>query len=165
MGLDEIPPAPPATAPSVAVTPPAAATVDLAEDDEMREIFLEEAREVVETANAACADLAESPGDLNQLTTMRRAFHTLKGSSRMVGLKAFGDAAWACEQLYNTRLADQQPADDALLQFTRWSLDYLGGPGKEGFTASNSMTAQLAILNWHLVLLYPKGSSARESVS
>ncbi|CAG1018311.1 partial type IV pili sensor histidine kinase and response regulator,chpA; chemosensory pili system protein ChpA (sensor histidine kinase/response regulator), partial [Burkholderiaceae bacterium] len=125
-GLDEVS-APAAPAPQVSVTPPAAATVDLAEDDEMREIFLEEAREVVETAEAACADLAGAPDDLGQLTTVRRAFHTLKGSSRMVGLKAFGDAAWACEQLYNTRLADQHPADEPLLGFTRWSLDYLKG--------------------------------------
>ena len=42
------------------------------------------------------------------LTTLRRAFHTLKGSSRMVGLKEFGDAAWICEQLYNTHLAEQR---------------------------------------------------------
>lgn len=127
IGLDEAPaPAPAAAASTVTVTPPAAATVDLAEDDEMREIFLEEAREVVQSAQAAVADLAEAPGDIAQLTTVRRAFHTLKGSSRMVGLKAFGDAAWAGEQLYNARLAGQTPADDGLLDFTRWSLDYLG---------------------------------------
>jgi chemosensory pili system protein ChpA (sensor histidine kinase/response regulator) len=125
IGLEPTPaPAPRAT---VSVSPPAEATIDLAEDDEMREIFLEEAREVVQSAQAACKDLAESPTDLSQLTTVRRAFHTLKGSSRMVGLKAFGDAAWAGEQLYNSRLADQQPADEPLLQFTTWSLDYLGG--------------------------------------
>ncbi|WP_280154518.1 Hpt domain-containing protein [Piscinibacter sp. XHJ-5] len=114
-------------APAPAVTPPAEATIDLAEDDEMREIFLEEAREVVQAAQAAGRDLADAPTDLGQLTTVRRAFHTLKGSSRMVGLKAFGEAAWACEQLYNARLAEQQPADEELLKFTAWSLDYLGG--------------------------------------
>ncbi|RQP21554.1 hybrid sensor histidine kinase/response regulator [Piscinibacter terrae] len=142
MGLDVLPPAPPpaqvaapaaadmpataAPAPTVTVTPPAPATVDLAEDDEMREIFLEEAREVVETATGAINDLEETPSDIGHMTTVRRAFHTLKGSSRMVGLKRFGDAAWGCEQLYNARLADQQPADAGLLEFTRWSLGYLG---------------------------------------
>jgi len=99
--------------------------IDLAEDDEMREVFLEEAREVLHDAETACADLSHAPDDLATLTTVRRAFHTLKGSSRMVGLKDFGDAAWACEQLYNTRLAEQQPADDALLEFTGWSLGTL----------------------------------------
>ena len=99
--------------------------IDLAEDDEMREIFLEEAREVLHDAEAACAELSHLPGDLSALTTLRRAFHTLKGSSRMVGLKDFGEAAWTCEQLFNTCLAEQQPADESLLEFTGWSLGSL----------------------------------------
>ena len=116
--------APPRPAPATVAAP--SATVDLAEDDEMREIFLEEAREVLETARSACDELSRAPDDLAQLTTVRRAFHTLKGSSRMVGLKTFGDAAWACEQLYNARLADQKPADEPLLTFTAKALDELG---------------------------------------
>ena len=56
---------------------------------------------------------------------MRRAFHTLKGSSRMVGLKAFGEAAWACEQLYNARLAQQARMDPTLHGFSVEALDYL----------------------------------------
>jgi chemosensory pili system protein ChpA (sensor histidine kinase/response regulator) len=123
MGLE---PEPAAVRPAPAAAPAAAGGTDLAEDDEMREIFLEEAREVLQAARTACAELSSASNDLEQLTTVRRAFHTLKGSSRMVGLKKFGDAAWACEQLYNTRLADQQPADAPLLDFTRWSLDHLG---------------------------------------
>ncbi len=96
---------------------------DSVEDDEMREVFLEEAREVFDAARSAAATLAVQPSDLQQLTVMRRAFHTLKGSARMVGLTEFGDAAWVCEQLYNTRLSDQHPADAPLLDFTAWSLD------------------------------------------
>ena len=95
-------------------------------DDEMREVFLEEAREVIESAQAACADLHHSPDDLGLLTTLRRAFHTLKGSSRMVGLNAFGEAAWACEQIFNTQLADQRAAETSLLDFAVWVLGYLG---------------------------------------
>ena len=102
------------------------AGADLAEDDEMRGIFLEEAQEVLATAAAAHAELARAPQDLAALTTLRRAFHTLKGSSRMVGLKEFGDAAWAGEQLYNSHLADQGAAEPALLEFTAWSLAHLG---------------------------------------
>ena len=103
-----------------------AAPADLAEDDEMREIFLEEAREVIENARTAQADLLNAPDDIALLTTLRRAFHTLKGSSRMVGLKEFGEAAWACEQLYNGHLADQRAAAAPLLDFTAWSLAELG---------------------------------------
>jgi chemosensory pili system protein ChpA (sensor histidine kinase/response regulator) len=99
---------------------------ELEGDDEMREIFLEEAREVLADANLASAELAHSPSDLSLPTSLRRAFHTLKGSSRMVGLKAFGDAAWVCEQLFNAHLAEQRPMDAAQIDFTTWVLGYLG---------------------------------------
>ncbi len=96
---------------------------DAADDDEMREVFLEEAREVIDTARGACAGLATTPDDLQRLTILRRAFHTLKGSARMVGLTEFGDAAWVCEQLYNTRLSEQRNADEPLLGYTTEALD------------------------------------------
>ncbi|HEX4233562.1 MAG TPA: Hpt domain-containing protein [Caldimonas sp.] len=99
---------------------------DFEHDDEMREIFLEEAREVVATGRAASADLHFAADDIGLLTTLRRAFHTLKGSSRMVGLKEFGDAAWACEQVFNTQLAEQRAAEPPLLEFAGWVLGYLG---------------------------------------
>jgi chemosensory pili system protein ChpA (sensor histidine kinase/response regulator) len=120
----------PATAPAPSVPPapaaaPAAGATGLEDDPEMREIFLEEAREVVQGAEEALAALAEDGGDVGHLTTVRRAFHTLKGSSRMVGLVDFGEAGWACEQLYNARLADQPNADETLIGFTRDALAYL----------------------------------------
>ncbi|WP_163436423.1 Hpt domain-containing protein, partial [Escherichia coli] len=69
--------------------------------------------------------LRAEPNDHGQLTVVRRAFHTLKGSARMVGLNDFGEGAWACEQLYNARLAEAQPhADAALIGFTTEALDY-----------------------------------------
>ena len=98
---------------------------DLSQDEEMREIFLEEAHEVLHEAATAQAAWVRAPADVALATTLRRAFHTLKGSSRMVGLKAFGDAAWACEQLYNNHLAGQRAAQAPLLEFTAWSLGYL----------------------------------------
>ncbi len=99
---------------------------DLEHDEEMRDVFLEEAREVIADAQAASKELKEEPSDLGLLTTVRRAFHTLKGSSRMVGLKSFGEAAWACEQLYNTQLAEQRAVEPPLVEFTGWVLTYLG---------------------------------------
>ena len=117
--------------PAPARLEPAADVNDFTEDDEMREIFLEEAREVVAEAQAAYQELARTPDELSLLTTLRRAFHTLKGSSRMVGLKDFGDAAWICEQLYNTHLAEQRTAGPAFIEFTGWSLGYLGAWSEE----------------------------------
>jgi len=98
------------------------------EEDDLQNIFLEEATEVIQGGQAAIGNLRDSAADMGELTVLRRAFHTLKGSSRMVGLMEFGEAAWAFEQVLNTWLADQRPATPALLdgtaaalgQFSQW---------------------------------------------
>ncbi len=90
----------------------------LEDDDEMRGIFLEEAAEVIADARMALGTLQSDPSDVTAMTAVRRAFHTLKGSSRMVGLQVYGEAAWSCEQLYNAWLALQEPASPDLLGLT-----------------------------------------------
>ncbi|MEO6974229.1 MAG: Hpt domain-containing protein [Rhodoferax sp.] len=102
-----------AARPAPVIDTPAVAAPDIEEDD-LRGIFLDEAREVLQSGSIAVGLLASENHDQDQQTTLRRAFHTLKGSSRMVGLNEFGEAAWAMEQLFNTRLADHTPVDNAL---------------------------------------------------
>ncbi|MDT7834414.1 hybrid sensor histidine kinase/response regulator [Aquabacterium sp. OR-4] len=120
------PPGHAATVP--APMPPAAPLVDsgLEDDPEMREIFLEEAAEVLQSAGEGLQALQIRHDDHAAMTTVRRAFHTLKGSARMVGLRRFGEASWACEQLYNTRLAEHHGADTDLREFTAEALAYIG---------------------------------------
>ncbi|MET3443217.1 chemosensory pili system protein ChpA (sensor histidine kinase/response regulator) [Variovorax paradoxus] len=93
------------------------------EEDDLQNIFLDEAREVVQNGLAAIDELGSHPDDTEELTILRRAFHTLKGSSRMVGLTDFGDAAWSFEQVLNTWLADQRDATPDLLTGTRKALN------------------------------------------
>jgi len=122
--------------PAVAATEPLSAAAELSAeeldgDDELLSIFLEEAREVVDNGLQALQALADEPGNLSEQTTLRRAFHTLKGSSRMVGLDEFGEAGWAMEQMLNAWLAEQRPmpqamqqlAQDALKAFAAWAQD------------------------------------------
>ncbi len=119
-----------AMAPVTAATTSQVEVVDFEEDD-LQDIFLEEAREVTVNGQVAVNLLAKDPGDINQLTVLRRVFHTLKGSARMVGLNEFGEAAWSMEQLFNSWLADQKPANDelrslstdSLAGFARWIED------------------------------------------
>ena len=106
-------------------SPPVSSDLDGDEDD-LQDIFLEEAREVVGTGLEAVRLLEDDPADLEQLTTLRRAFHTLKGSSRMVGLTEFGEGAWALEQVFNGVLAEQKPAEGDLLALARDSLGAFG---------------------------------------
>lgn len=128
VGVDEpidVLPEPVPQAPLVPEKPVVPEATGLEEDDEMRDIFIEEAREVIGEARAALAGLSRQPDDVTLLTTVRRAFHTLKGSSRMVGLGDFGDAAWGFEQLYNAWLATQNPASDELMGLSIEALSHL----------------------------------------
>jgi len=128
--------------PEPAATPAPAEEAGIEEDD-LLEIFLEEAREVVGNGKAALQALAAQPAEVAELTVLRRAFHTLKGSSRMVGLAEFGEAAWSMEQVLNTWLADQKPASPAMLAlsgqamdgFERWIAD-IAARREGGWTAA-----------------------------
>ncbi|MBZ0249610.1 MAG: Hpt domain-containing protein, partial [Burkholderiales bacterium] len=86
-------------------------------DRELLEIFLEEATDVAATISEHLATSRHAPHDRESLTTIRRGFHTLKGSGRMVGLTELGEVAWQCEQVMNKWLKDEKPATPGLLDF------------------------------------------------
>lgn len=94
-------------------------------DAELRQIFLDEAREVLQSGRESLAALDADLADASALATLRRAFHTIKGSSRMVGLPTLGEAAWAMEQVLNAWMADQQPARSDLLALSGRALEGL----------------------------------------
>ncbi|GCB04075.1 hypothetical protein PSUB009319_17060 [Ralstonia sp. SET104] len=109
----------PAAVPAAAIAPVPAAVRDTQSiDAELLDIFLSEAEEVLAGVRAdlhglqAAADMGTgglaAGSDLDLLTQLRRAFHTLKGSGRMVGLTRYGEAAWAIEQVMNVWLAESR---------------------------------------------------------
>ncbi len=85
-------------------------------ESELLEIFLEEANEVLATMGEASEACQGNPDDLASQTVIRRGFHTLKGSGRMVGLNELGETAWRLEQLMNGWLAEKKPASGDLLR-------------------------------------------------
>ncbi len=91
-----------------------APVVALAEglDDEILEIFIEEAGEVMEELNRWLPVWRENREDKEALTTVRRGYHTLKGSGRMVGAELIGEFAWSVESMLNRVLENTIPADD-----------------------------------------------------
>ena len=90
---------PPAKDVPLSLLPPPAGEEPI--DEELMEVFIEEVGEVLETINehfpAWCAD----PDNKNALSEIRRAFHTLKGSGRMVRALVIGELGWAIENLLN----------------------------------------------------------------
>lgn len=70
-------------------------------DDEIIEIFLEEAEEVLETLQETWPVYREDKTNIEAQSTVRRAFHTLKGSGRMVKAEVIGELAWSIENILN----------------------------------------------------------------
>ncbi len=95
-------------------------------DQELLEIFLEEASEVVETIRENLDVIRFNPHERESLTTIRRGYHTLKGSGRMVGLNDLGEVAWNCEQALNKWLKDERPASPSLMLFIDYTSKTFG---------------------------------------
>ena len=105
--LDSVPeqPAPPPAPVSPPLIPP---SISSAFDDfDIVEIFIEEFDEELESLNSLLPAWRQSPQDSDTVTTIRRAFHSLKGSGRMAGATEIGDFAWQIENLLN-RVLDGQ---------------------------------------------------------
>src|SRR5690606_10533379 len=102
-------------------------TSDAEIDAELLDIFIEEAHCVLDAIHEGLSTLVPSDSQTS-LVDIRRGFHTLKGSGRMVGLSDFGEAAWEVEQTLNRWLQLEHPVtaplhallSDAHRVFTTW---------------------------------------------
>ena len=119
--------APVASAP--VAPPPAAppAQSDADENQEMIDIFLEEAQEVLNSMSGNLEICNSQPGSMEPLVAIRRGFHTLKGSGRMVGLIDLGEVAWSVERAMNKWLQGNKPATPGLLQFINTAVHAFSG--------------------------------------
>ncbi|MBM4196747.1 MAG: response regulator [Gammaproteobacteria bacterium] len=70
-------------------------------DPELIELFIEEAREEIASIRTNFAAWERDDADGSALASLRRSFHTLKGSGRMVGAEAIGEFCWSVERLLN----------------------------------------------------------------
>ena len=93
-------------------------------DAELLGIYLEEADEVLAGIRDHLELLRAHTADKSALTTIRRAFHTLKGSGRMVGLTRLGAASWAVEQTLNHWLQEGRAATPDLMSLVSAAHDY-----------------------------------------
>jgi chemosensory pili system protein ChpA (sensor histidine kinase/response regulator) len=83
------------THPLVAAAEPAAV------DPQFIELFIEEAKEEIASIQRCFPMWDQNPMDLESLGVLRRSFHTLKGSGRMVGARLIAEFGWSIENLLN----------------------------------------------------------------
>jgi chemosensory pili system protein ChpA (sensor histidine kinase/response regulator) len=75
-------------------------------DPQFVELFIEEAKEEIASIQQCFPQWDQNPMDLDSLGVLRRSFHTLKGSGRMVGARLIAEFGWAIENLLN-RIIDK----------------------------------------------------------
>jgi len=107
---------------AAAVMPP-----DQEIDPEFLELFIEEAKEEIARLKDQFPRWDENPQDHDALTHVRRSFHTLKGSGRMVGAQLIGDFAWAIENLLNRVINKTLDRTPDMMQLLRESVAAVPG--------------------------------------
>lgn len=94
-------------------------TVDADLDEEMVEIFLEEAVDILDSAGQALERWLSEPDNTMPLSSLQRDLHTLKGGARMAAIRPIGDLGHELESLYEglvDRRYNHSPALGNLLQ-------------------------------------------------
>nr|WP_254460786.1 Hpt domain-containing protein [Xanthomonas sacchari] len=84
-------------------------------DDEIRAVFLEEFDEELVNLGALLPAWRAAPSHLESLRPIRRVFHTLKGSGRLVGARVLGEFSWKIESMLNRVLDGSRPASPAVV--------------------------------------------------
>jgi HPt (histidine-containing phosphotransfer) domain-containing protein/molecular chaperone GrpE (heat shock protein) len=77
---------------------------------EFRDVFIEEAEEIVAELTQLAGEWAQEP-EVNQvLRDIRRHFHTFKGNGRAVGANILGELGWAAQDMLDRVLDGDLPA-------------------------------------------------------
>ena len=88
-------------------------------DTELLEVFLEEYESVAAMLNEQIPLWMVQQDDQALMTDIRRGFHTLKGSGRMVGADELADFSWHIEELLNNLLENNIEAIDDVAVIVR----------------------------------------------
>ncbi|MDH5833106.1 Hpt domain-containing protein [Luteimonas sp. M1R5S59] len=84
-------------------------------DEEIREVFLEEFAEEIDNLDGLLPLWRARPEDMERLRPIRRVFHTLKGSGRLVGARMLGEFSWKIENMLNRVLDGSRPPSEAVI--------------------------------------------------
>lgn len=112
-----------APAPAAPAAPAPAASAGL--DPEIVEIFIEEATEEIAKINELLPRWQSNRGDVETLRDLRRSFHTLKGSGRLVGALRIGEFAWAFENMLNRVIDNTVEPSNAMFDLLDQAADAL----------------------------------------
>lgn len=94
-------------------------------DDDIREVFLDEVQDEVDSLQRVLPGWSAQLGDLDAVKTIRRSFHTLKGSGRLVGALTLGEFSWKIENMLNRVLDRSIEPSRAVFALTQSAISTL----------------------------------------
>lgn len=108
-----------------------AETVEIAEeneeefevDEEMLEVFMTEAEELLQNINSRLKILEQNANNREALLEIRRSAHTLKGSAGIVGLKKLSDLAHRVEDLLDFLAENEIAASEKIFELLLTATD------------------------------------------
>ena len=95
-------------------SPPAASSTATTSTTRSARSSSRNSRKRSSTSASCCPPWRALPEDSERLRPIRRVFHTLKGSGRLVGAKTLGEFSWKIENMLNRVLDGTRPASPAV---------------------------------------------------
>ncbi|MNM37467.1 Chemotaxis protein CheA [compost metagenome] len=117
-------------------------------DQDIREVFLEEFDDELGNLGTLLPAWRMQPDNMDRLRPIRRIFHTLKGSGRLVGARTLGEFAWKIEGMLNRVLDGTRaptPAVLAMVDHAYTALPQLNAALRDGQRVSVDLQAMQAI--------------------
>ncbi|MGD6805443.1 MAG: chemotaxis protein CheW [Candidatus Bathyarchaeia archaeon] len=84
------------------------------DNDQYRELFIEEAKEHIDTITKSMLILEKEPENTEVVNMLFRSAHTLKGSSGMMGYKDFQELTHAMEDIFDDMRKGSKPSSELI---------------------------------------------------
>jgi chemosensory pili system protein ChpA (sensor histidine kinase/response regulator) len=120
-------------------------------DDELIDIFLEEADELLENCEETLSEIRNTPNSTEHIHQLQRNMHTLKGGARMAELTPVGNLTHNLESLVVLVAENKVNADKTLFDLLQESLDVLTGMlgsvrKRDALVTANSLNNRIEML-------------------
>jgi chemosensory pili system protein ChpA (sensor histidine kinase/response regulator) len=94
-------------------------------DQELLEVFLDEAKELLEALEKELADWEVAVDDRRPVAKLQRTLHTMKGGARLAGVAPVGDLSHALESVLESVVEQRLEGNGRLKQLVRHATDTL----------------------------------------
>ncbi|MEJ2609097.1 MAG: Hpt domain-containing protein [Candidatus Thiodiazotropha sp.] len=99
--------------------------LEIGEDDELVQVFIEEAKEFIEKIESSFLEWLGDLGDHSAIEGMQRNLHTLKGSARLAGIMPVGDLSHVVESVITAVVENEIDPIETVTEILQQAVDHL----------------------------------------